>query len=91
MPIFRIAIVDEESTYRFDLRQALEQDPQFRVIAEASNGHEALWQAESNRPDLVLISRRLPGLTGIQVGAAIRLHQQRTRVILLVPVVDYDQ
>jgi DNA-binding NarL/FixJ family response regulator len=91
MPVFRIAIVDEESAYRFDLRQALEQESQFRVIAEASNGHEALWQAESQRPDLILITRRLPGLTGVQVSAAIRTHQQRTRVILIVPVVDYDQ
>jgi DNA-binding NarL/FixJ family response regulator len=88
---YRILLVDEDPTYRWDLKQGLELDPGLRVVAEAGNGHQALALAESQRPDLVLIGRRLPGLNGLEVGAAIRCHHVRTRVLVVAPVVDYDQ
>ena len=88
---FRILLVDEDASYRWDLKQGLERDPGLKVIAEAGNGHEALSLTDAQRPDLVLIGRRLPGLNGIQTSAAIRYHHPRTRVLMLVPVADYDQ
>ncbi|MEA2514806.1 MAG: two-component system, NarL family, response regulator DegU [Thermomicrobiales bacterium] len=90
MLAYRILVVDEDPSYRLNLTQTLEQDVGLKVVAQASNGHEALRLCEAHRPDLVLVGRRLPGLTGVQVAAAIRRHQSRSRVLLLAPVVDYD-
>jgi two-component system response regulator DegU len=84
-------LVDEDPAYRWDTKHALELDPGLQVVAEAGNGHEALALTDAHRPDLVLIGRRLPGLTGVQVGAAIRYHHPGVRVLLLVPIPDYDQ
>jgi DNA-binding NarL/FixJ family response regulator len=91
MLAYRILLVDEDASYRWDLKQGLERDPGLKVVAEAGNGHEALARTEAQRPDLVLIGRRLPGLNGVQTGAAIRHHHLRTRVLMMVPVADYDQ
>lgn len=88
---WRIMLVDEEASYRWDLTKTLEMGPGLRVVAEASNAHEALRQVETRRPDLALIARRLPGLTGLQVSAAIRRHQAHSRVVVLTPAVAYDQ
>src|SRR5215216_4217000 len=88
---FRILLVDEDASYRWDLKQSIERDPGLKVVGEAGNGHEALSLTESQRPDLVILDRRLPGLNGIQIGAAIHFHHPRTRVLMTVPVADYDQ
>src|SRR4051794_37963182 len=91
MSAYRILVVDEDPSYRWELQQALMRDSALRVVAEASNGHEALWQAESNRPDVALVSRRLPGLSGLQVAAAIRRQLRRVHILMLTSVVDDEQ
>jgi DNA-binding NarL/FixJ family response regulator len=80
---FHVAIVDEDPSYRWSLRTALQSSRGLNVELEAASGHEALSLAESTRPDLFLISRQLPGLNGLQICAAIRHHFPQSRVIIL--------
>jgi DNA-binding NarL/FixJ family response regulator len=87
MTAYRVLVVDEDPSYRWEIQQALGRDTALRVVAEAGNGHEALSLAEANRPDIVLISRRLPGLSGLQVAAAIRRQLRRVHVLLLAQVI----
>jgi two-component system response regulator DegU len=77
----RIMIVDDHPFFRVGLRRILEQDERLKVVAEAANGHEALHQADVHRPDLVLMDVQLPGVTGLQVGGALR--RQRPSVALI--------
>lgn len=60
-----ILIADDEVLMRQNLREVL-QDEGYRTI-EAKNGTEALEMALSDKPDLVLLDHKMPGLTGIQV------------------------
>lgn len=80
---FHVAIVDEDPSYRRSLRAALQHSHGLTADLEAGSGHDALTLAENSRPDLFLISRQLPGLNGLQVGAAIRHHFPQSRIIIL--------
>src|SRR6476620_2397725 len=56
----RIMIVDDHPLFRNGLRRVLEQDPRLQVVAEASNGHDALHEADVNKPALVIMDVQLP-------------------------------
>ena len=62
----RIAIVDDHAVYRKSLRQFLELDPYFSVVAEAGSGISAIEMVEQFHPDVVLIDVRLPRMDGLQ-------------------------
>ena len=82
---FQVAIVDEDPSYRWSLRTALQSSLGVSSDLEAGTGYEALKLAEHMRPDLFLISRQLPGLNGLQIGAAIQHHFPQSHVLMLMP------
>lgn len=87
----RIMIVDDHPFFRVGLRRILEQDERLKVVAEAANGHEALHQADVHRPDLVLMDVQLPGVTGLQVGGALRRQRPSVALIFLSMHVDDER
>ena len=62
----RLVIADDEPLVRHGLRMVLELDPALEVVAEASDGLEALTQVRVHRPDLLLVDLRMPRLDGIE-------------------------
>lgn len=80
---YRVLIVDDQALHRGGLRGLLENDPRLAVVAEATNGHEALAAAAYHRPDLALVNVELPGLTGLHVAAALRRHLPGLAVVFL--------
>ena len=79
----RIMLVDDHPMFRSGLRRILEQDPRLKVVAQATSGHEALHQADVHRPALVLMDVQLPGVTGLQIAAALRRQRPNTSIIFL--------
>lgn len=65
-------IVDDEAPARSELRYLLEKIPNVQVIGEASNATEALELIKALNYDLVLIDIQMPGLSGLDVVAAIK-------------------
>src|ERR1700748_3474905 len=61
----RLLIVDDHPVVRDGLRGIFESDPQFEVTGEAGNGAEAVTQARSLRPDVVLMDLRTPDVDGV--------------------------
>ena len=57
----RIMIVDDHPLFRSGLRRILEMDQRLSVVAEASNGHAALHEADIHRPAIVIMDVQLPG------------------------------
>lgn len=88
---YHIAIVDEDPAYRWSVRTTLQAVQGLSVDLEASTGQEALTLAETTRPDLFVIGRQLPGLNGLLIGAAIRHHFPRSRVVILTTNLDDEQ
>src|SRR2546423_7929440 len=59
-----VLLADDHSLVRRGFRRMLEDDPQIRVIGEASDGHEAVTQAAALRPAVVVMDFALPSMNG---------------------------
>ncbi|MDX2077735.1 MAG: response regulator transcription factor [bacterium] len=79
----RILIADDHSVVRAGLRALLEQRDNFRVVAEASTGEEAVIRAQEYRPDVAVLDIRMPGLSGIEACRRIVDSVQGCRVVML--------
>lgn len=64
----RVLVVDDEAPARYRLRQILDDLDEYEFAGEASNGEQALSMVENERPDIVLLDIRMPGLDGIQTA-----------------------
>jgi two-component system, NarL family, response regulator DevR len=79
----QILIADDHSVVRAGLRALIERQPNFRVVAEASTGEEAIAQAKLHRPNVAVLDIRMPGLSGIEACRQIVQNVPNCRVIML--------
>jgi DNA-binding NarL/FixJ family response regulator len=79
----RLLIVDDMTQVREGLRRWLELVEGVLVIGEATNGKDALRQAEALRPDVVLMDLEMPLLDGWQATREIKMRQLAERVVVL--------
>src|SRR5688572_16880851 len=61
----RILLADDHETVREGLRMILDAQPDMQVVATASDGREAIEQAEQMTPDVVIMDISMPGLNGL--------------------------
>jgi len=81
--VIQILIADDHSVVRAGLRALLERQGNFRVIAEASTGEEAIAKAQEFKPDVAVLDIRMPGLSGIEACRQIVETVEGCRVIML--------
>ena len=79
----RILIADDHGIVRKGLRLQLEQNTQFHVVGEATDGREAVRMAEELKPDVVIMDIAMPNLNGIQATAQIVKRNPQVGVIIL--------
>lgn len=79
----RIILADDHRLMRAGIRALLEKLPDFEVIGEADDGHQALSLALSVRPDIVLMDIGMPGLNGLEVTARLATECPQAKVIVL--------
>lgn len=85
----RILIADDHQIFRDGLRRLLESEPGFEVVAEASDGVDAIRMAHDVNPDVVLLDVAMPRMDGLDALSS--LANAAPRVILLtaaIPPVD---
>jgi DNA-binding NarL/FixJ family response regulator len=79
--VTRILIADDFAVVRSGLRRLLDAKPDLEVVAEATDGHEAVEKALAEDVDLAILDVSMPRMTGIQ--AAAELHKRKPEVRLL--------
>ncbi len=81
--MIRILIADDHAIVRAGIRALLQLHPDFVIVGEAADGHEALAQAQTLQPDVVLMDIGMPGMDGLAATHEIVQACPKSRVIIL--------
>jgi response regulator NasT len=76
----RILVAEDEAIIRMDLREMLEEEG-FDVVAEASDGREAVDLTREHKPDLAILDIKMPGMSGIRAAEIIT--RERIAAVLI--------
>jgi DNA-binding NarL/FixJ family response regulator len=90
LPLIRILVVDDHENWRHQVHSLLQAWPAWHVIAEASDGSEAVQKAADLKPDLIVLDLGLPKLNGIEAARQIRQLSPNSKIIFLSQNSDLD-
>jgi DNA-binding NarL/FixJ family response regulator len=79
----RILAVDDHPLFRQGIVGLLTDQPDMKLIAQASNGLEAIQQFRSHRPDIALMDLQMPEMNGLDAMIAIRSEFPDAKIIVL--------
>ena len=79
----KVAMIDDHPIVRQGLRNLLETEPSFQVIAEADDGITGLELVQRVRPDVLIVDLMMPGLNGLDLIKQVLKHLPRLRIVVL--------
>jgi DNA-binding NarL/FixJ family response regulator len=79
----RILCVDDHPIVRQGIGSLLGVQPDMELVAEASNGREAIQEFRTHRPDITLMDLQMPEMGGLDAISAIRAEYPDARIIVL--------
>jgi two-component system NarL family response regulator len=79
----RVMIADDHALFRQGLRIVLDAEPDLEVVAEASDGEEAIARATDAIPDIILMDVRMPKVSGIEAAARLKQELPASKVVML--------
>jgi DNA-binding NarL/FixJ family response regulator len=79
----RILCVDDHPLLREGVTAVLASQPDMTLVAEASNGREAIEQFRKHRPDVTLMDLQMPEVNGVDAMIAIYAEFPAARIIVL--------
>src|SRR5579883_3581956 len=79
----RILLADDHTVVRRGLRLLLERQPEFSVVAEASDGKQAVEASEASKPDVVVVDIAMPHLNGIEAAQRILSVSPNSSIVVL--------
>ena len=78
-----VLLVDDHSLVRKGFRRILEDDPEIKVLGEASDGAEAVKLAQELKPRVIVMDMAMPGLNGMQASIEILKLLPNTAILML--------
>ncbi len=81
--MIRVALVDDQSLFRAGIRMLVDSQPDLEVVAEASDGREAIDAVRQSRPDVVLMDIRMPVMDGLAATAELLADPEPPRSVML--------
>ena len=81
--VVRVLVVDDQAPFRIAARAVVRATAGFEVVGEAKSGEEAVDQADSLAPDLVLMDINMEGIGGIEATRRITEAHPEVKVVLL--------
>lgn len=79
----RILIADDHTIVRQGLARMLEEQPDLKVIGEATNGQTAVDKAIELKPDIAILDIAMPRMNGIEAAKRIRKRLPDTKILIL--------
>jgi len=86
-----LMLVDDHPMWRETLRKVLERSKVGTVVAEASDGREAVELARAARPDVVIMDMHMPGFDGVEATRALSAEMPDVKVLVLSSADDREQ
>ena len=86
--MIRVLVVDDHELVRSGITRMLADNPDIDVIGQASSGEEAIDCVRENRPDIVLMDIRMPGIGGLEATRRILRIDDSIRVIVVTACAD---
>src|SRR5271157_3766281 len=83
MSTFRVLVVDDYEPFRRFICSTLANRPELQIVAEASDGLEAVHKAEELQPDLIVLDVGLPTLNGIEAARRIRRLSSESKILFV--------
>src|SRR5689334_9087465 len=81
--LIRILTVDDHPLLRKGIAALVNAEPDMKLIAEASNGREAIEKVRQHRPDITLMDLQMPDLNGTEVISRIQSEFPNARMVVL--------
>ena len=81
--MIRVLAVDDHAVFRGGIAALVDHQSDMTLVAEASNGHEAIQQFRAHRPDVTLMDLQMPEMNGLDAMIAIRGEFSAARIIIL--------
>jgi two-component system, NarL family, response regulator NreC len=79
----RILIADDHTIVRHGLTRLIDEQPDLKVIGEATNGHMAVEKATELKPDIIIMDIAMPRMNGIEAAKRIRKQSPKTKILIL--------
>jgi DNA-binding NarL/FixJ family response regulator len=79
----RVVLADDHAVVRKGIREFLEQSGDISVVAEATDGPEAIELVAEHQPDVAVLDIQMPGVTGIEATRRIKAEHPGVRVLVL--------
>ena len=81
--LLRVVLVEDHATVREGLRLLIDHQPDMTVVAEASNGNDAVRLAQRDDIDLVIMDLSMPGSSGLLAARALRDSRPALKIVVL--------
>ena len=79
----KILLADDHDIVRRGLRELINKRPEWKIVAEACNGRDAVAKAAGTRPNVALLDISMPFLNGFEAARQILLERPDTKILIL--------